>query len=189
MATPSTPQHPLAELSGQASVLIAAPVEQVFAYMADFSRHAEWNRNIYKIWQTSKGPAGVGTRYKSMEGAPPAPISQQLKAMGQVMAGMFDGAKPLSEAEITLLEPPHRIGWVGIFPHAAGEFNRAEWDVRLMSEGEATRVVQRFRYLPKTAAARKMLAALGDATGIAQACSINLGQLRKRLEQHVRQLA
>ena len=181
--------EPLAELTGEAVVLIQAPADIVYDYMADFTRHSEWNKNIYKVWQTTKGLISVGSRFKAMEGAPPASLGKQMRAMVQVMAGMLQGAKAFSEAEITALEPHQRIAWVGIFPKNIGEFNRAEWDVELEPVGNATRVVQRFRYLPQTPAARQMLAVLGDADGIAQACTINLNQLKQRLEQRRLQFA
>ena len=145
MSYSTQPITPLAELTGEATVDIQAPVDAVYDYMADFSRHSEWNKNIYKVWQTTKGPVTVGTRFKSMEGAPPAAIGAQIKAMTQVMVGMLTGAKAFSEAEITALEPHHNIAWVGIFPKSKGEFNRAEWDVELQPMGNATRVVQHFR--------------------------------------------
>lgn len=189
MSNPIPNITPLAELTGEATVIIQAPADVVYDYTADFTRHSEWNKNIYKVWQTTKGAISVGARFKAMEGAPPAAIGKQLKAMAQVIAGMLTGAKVFSEAEITALEPHQHIAWVGIFPKRHGEFNRAEWDVQLVSLGSATCVVQRFRYLPQTSAARQMLTALGDADGIAQACAVNLNQLKQRLEQHRLQFA
>lgn len=185
----SNQTSPLAELTGQASVIIHAPINVVYDYLADFSRHAEWNKNIYKLWQTTKGPIGVGTRFRAMEGAPPAALGKQLKAMVQVMAGMLTGAKPLSEAEITALMPNRHIAWTGIFAKIDGEFNRAEWAIDLEPDGTATRVIQRFRYLPQTTAARHMLAALGDANGIAQSVAVNLGQLKQKVETRRLQFA
>ena len=183
------PITPLAELTGEASVIVQAPADAVYDYLADFTRHAEWNKNVYKVWQTTKGPIAVGTRFKATEGAPPAAFSKQLKAMAQVMAGMLAGAKSFSEAEITALEPGRRVCWVGIFPKTQGEFNRAEWQIELTTTGSGTRVTQSFRYLPQTPQARRMLAALGDANGIAQACAVNLNQLKQRLEQRRLQFA
>lgn len=183
MSTATENITPLAELTGEASVVIQAPADAVYDYLADFTRHSEWNKNIYKVWQTTGGPMAVGARFKAMEGAPPTTIGKQMKAMAQVMKGMLTGAKAFSEAEITALEPHRRIAWVGIFPRSKGEFNRAEWEIELTPMGNATRVVQRFRYLPQTPAARQMLAALGDADGIAQACTVNLNQLKQRLER------
>lgn len=183
------PTAPLVELTGEATVVVQAPADVVYDYLADFTRHSEWNKNIYKVWQTTSGPIAVGSRFRSMEGAPPAALGAQMRAMAQVMAGMLMGAKPLSEAEITALEPHRRIAWVGVFPQSSGEFNRAEWEVHLEPMGNATRVVQRFRYLPQTPAARRMLAALGDADGIAQSVSVNLNQLKQRLEQRQLQFA
>lgn len=189
MTNSSQPGAPMAELVGEATVVVQAPADVIYDYLADFTRHSEWNKNIYKVWQITPGQIAVGSRFRSMEGAPPAAIGAQLRAMAQVMAGVLTGAKPLSEAEITALEPHRRIAWVGIFRRSKGEFNRAEWELHLEPMGNATRVVQRFRYLPQTPAARRMPAALGDADGIAQAVSVNLNQLKQRLEQHRLQFA
>ena len=150
-----TRSEPLVELTGEASVVIQAPVELVYAALADFTRHSSWNKNIYKIWQITPGPVAVGTRFRAMEGAPPAALGRQLRALGHIMAGMLGGAKPLSEAEITALEPGRRIDWVGIFPGRHGEFNRAEWQVELMPSDGGTRLVQR---LPGNAVATSMIA-------------------------------
>ena len=189
MSNSTQPITPLAELRGEASVIVQAPADAVYDYLVDFTRHSEWNKNIYKVWQTTQGPIGVGTRFKTIEGAPPAAFGKQMKAMAQVMAGMLTGAKSFSEAEITALDPGRRVGWVGIFPKTQGEFNRAEWQIELAPTSGGTRVTQSFRYLPQTPQARRMLAALGDADGIAQACAVNLNQLKQRLEQRRLQFA
>ncbi len=72
---------------------------------------------------------------------------------------------------------------VGVFPPSQGKFNRAEWDVELVPRDAGTRVVQHFRYIPQTAVAWQMLAALGDADGIAEVCQVNLKLLKQRLER------
>ena len=45
---------------------IDAPVEKVFDYLADFLRHSEWADVPLKIEQTSGGPVGQGTTFKSV---------------------------------------------------------------------------------------------------------------------------
>ena len=45
--------------------VVNAPVEKVFSYLADFSRHHEWTLNPVKIEQTSAGPVGGGSTFTS----------------------------------------------------------------------------------------------------------------------------
>ena len=45
--------------------VVNAPVEKVFHYLADFSRHHEWTRHPVKIEQTSAGPVGAGSTFTS----------------------------------------------------------------------------------------------------------------------------
>ena len=45
-------------------VVVNAPPEEVFNYLADFTRHHEWGGLPAKLRQTSKGPVGLGTIFK-----------------------------------------------------------------------------------------------------------------------------
>ena len=45
---------------------IGVSAEKVFAYLADFPRHSEWADVPLKIEQTSDGPVGQGTTFKSV---------------------------------------------------------------------------------------------------------------------------
>ena len=47
-------------------ILIDAPVDSVFAYLADLSRHPEWAAHDLHVEQTSEGPVGVGTTFTSV---------------------------------------------------------------------------------------------------------------------------
>jgi len=47
------------------SIDIQAAPEAVFDYLTDFSRHGEWSANPLTIEQVSKGPVGVGSRFRS----------------------------------------------------------------------------------------------------------------------------
>jgi uncharacterized protein YndB with AHSA1/START domain len=47
-----------------ASVTIAKPPEQVFAYLSDVTKHAEWSPKPFRIENLS-GPAGKGTTFTS----------------------------------------------------------------------------------------------------------------------------
>ena len=49
-------------------VVINAPVGQVFQYLADITRHAEWGKADHKleIEKTSEGPVGQGSTFRSV---------------------------------------------------------------------------------------------------------------------------
>ncbi len=50
------------------SVRIGAPVDEVFAYLADFKRHAEWDESTAVVEQLEAGDAhGVGAKFKVQE--------------------------------------------------------------------------------------------------------------------------
>jgi uncharacterized protein YndB with AHSA1/START domain len=44
-------------------VLVAEPVEQVFAFVSDFRNIPKWNYYVQSVDQTSAGEPGVGTTY------------------------------------------------------------------------------------------------------------------------------
>lgn len=46
-------------------ITIDAPVEKVFSYLADFSRHGEWAMHGLEVGQMSQGPVAVGTTFHS----------------------------------------------------------------------------------------------------------------------------
>jgi uncharacterized membrane protein len=55
-------------LQWQRSIQTDAPVDQVYAYLADFSRHGEWSRTIERMEIVSPGDAeGLGARYLTRE--------------------------------------------------------------------------------------------------------------------------
>ena len=49
-------------------IVINAPVEQLFLYLADITRHAEWGQAGHKleIEKTSEGPVGQGSTFRSV---------------------------------------------------------------------------------------------------------------------------
>ena len=50
------------------SVNVAAPAEQVYEFLADFSRHPEWDASTERIEQTEPGDAnGLGAKWKAYE--------------------------------------------------------------------------------------------------------------------------
>ncbi|MCW1968865.1 MAG: SRPBCC family protein [Anaerolineae bacterium] len=172
------------KITGQAEITIQAPIEMVYEYLADFSRHPEWVKNVYKLMPLTPGPQGIGTKFRTIEFTPPTSLGRALAATWQYTLGVFKGVAPMSICEITALTTPTYIAWAGYLTQGkTGVFNRAEWELQLEPHGNATRVIQRFCYLPYTAGSRKMLAALGDGSGIAASCAVSLSKLKQILEQ------
>jgi uncharacterized membrane protein len=172
------------ETIGEISVVVHAPAQTVYDYLLDFTRHSEWVYNLSKVSQVSQGPIGVGTIFRAQEGPPPVSLIRKLNMMIYFIKGLTSGAKPYSEAEITGLEPGRRIAWRAGIPKGAGFFNLAEWEFILESRGQDTCVRQRFRYLPQTPAAERMVGAAGEG-GIERACAASLERLKLVLEQSV----
>ena len=166
---------------GEVTVTIAAPAEQVYAYLADFQRHPEWVKNVSQVTPLRPGETGVGATFRTNEGPPPVGAASTLRMMVHFVAGVLGGAKPYSEATITALEPPSRIAWRAGIPKGAGFFNRAEWEFVLEPRGASTQVTQRYCWQPQTPGAEKMVGAAGPE-GLRQAVAVSLGRLKARLE-------
>jgi len=45
---------------------IQRPIEEVFAYLADFTNIPEWNYYVRQVRQLTAGPVAVGTRYEQV---------------------------------------------------------------------------------------------------------------------------
>ena len=46
-------------------ITINAPVEKVFDYVSDFSRHGEWSGHGLQVSKSSEGPVAVGATYST----------------------------------------------------------------------------------------------------------------------------
>lgn len=169
------------EIRGQTTILIQAPVGNVYDYLLDFTRHPEWVKNLQKVSQEQSGPVEVGTTFQTQEGPPPVALGQQLRMMFHFVRGLLSGSKGYSRAEITGLEPNRRIAWKAGVPKGEGYFNLAHWEILLEDRGAFTHLTQRFVYQPQTAIAQRMMSAAG-AAGIEKACQVSLQQLKARLE-------
>ncbi len=170
------------EIKGETSLIINVPAETVYTYLSDFTRHPEWVQNLQRVRPVSSGPVGVGAVFQAQEGPPPVPLAQKIIMMFFFMSGVVRGAKSYSRAEITALEPYRRIAWRAGVPKGEGYFNLAQWEFILEPQGQATRLIQRFQYLPQNPTAERMVGAAG-AEGIAKACAVSLARLKTILEQ------
>ena len=78
-----------------ASIQIARPPEDVFAYIADLSRHGEWQSQIQEIKVETVGPTRVGSRSREKRKAPGFPAAW-------------------ATYEITAFDPPRSASFRGI---------------------------------------------------------------------------
>jgi uncharacterized membrane protein len=93
------------EHSWKQTIRIDRPVEEVYAYLADFPRHAEWAQTVVQLEKISGGTgAGVGTRYKTTE-------RQAFQADRKPREALTRGMKATTVCEITELVPNRRIAW------------------------------------------------------------------------------
>lgn len=78
-------------------ILVNAPLQSVFDYVSDLTRHPEWSSGRLKIEAVASGPIAVGKEYVSH---------------GEV-AGQKD--RP-NKVQIMEYKPPHRFGFVANDP-------------------------------------------------------------------------
>ena len=93
----------------------ALPIDEVFAFVADFANSAKWDPGVASSERIGEGPVGVGARYQ----------------LGIRMRGKVS---PM-EYRITTYEPPRRVVLAG-----DGSGVRAIDDIRFEPAGAGTRV-------------------------------------------------
>ena len=73
------------------SITIHRPIEEVFAFVADYSNNVKWQSGVISAEFTSPGPVGVGTTFK--------------------YDAEFMGRKLETTGELTAYDPPKMIAW------------------------------------------------------------------------------
>lgn len=93
----------------------ALPIDEAFAYVADFANSQEWDPGVETAERIDDGPVGVGARYR---------------------LGVYLGKRvaPM-DYEITTFEPPHRVVLVG-----SGSGVSATDDIRFASTATGTTI-------------------------------------------------
>jgi uncharacterized protein YndB with AHSA1/START domain len=110
----------------EVSTDIAAPVEDVYRYLADFPRHKEWSVGVAELAPVADGRVGVGAEFAASETIP---------------------MKFASRARVMALEPPRRVAWEA----TDGRLLRVEWALELSPTDDGTRLVERSRWRPRNA--------------------------------------
>src|SRR4051794_24645460 len=129
------------DMTWQGTVDIAAPVDKVYSYLADFPKHCEWAQTLEQMEQKKPGDAtGVGAVYKTTE-------RQKLQSDRPPRGPMPEGAfKGTTECEVTALTPNSRVAWrahpapVGMGVHAEMSFDLTPID------SNHTRLVQNVNF-------------------------------------------
>src|SRR4051794_21843979 len=103
------------------SIDLAAPPGEVYRYLADFARHAEWSMSVAVLEQVTPRPVGVGTEFKASETLP-----QEL----------------VSFARITALEEPTLICWES----TDYQVFRTRWSIALTPRNGGAHLVQRAHF-------------------------------------------
>jgi hypothetical protein len=138
----------------QNTVTIRRPVEDVFAFLADFENVPRWNKAILWTRKTSPGPVGVGTTYR------------QARTVPSTSEEGF---------EVTGFEPPRRLevhGDIGPFAATIGYL--------LAPMGDSTQLTNAVDLAPSSGALR-LLAPLA-AFRVKGAVAANLDTLTRILE-------
>lgn len=92
-------------ISWQGVIVIDAPVERVYAYLADLPRHAEWAQSVQQLVLVQPGDAsGVGAVYRTAE-------RQAWQADRAPRAPLTEGVAGTTMCEVLELVPGRRIAW------------------------------------------------------------------------------
>ena len=77
-----------------ASVVVNRRPEEVFAYLADVSRHGEWSPKPYRVEALTEGPVRVSSRFRSVGWLPRQPETVN-EVEGELVVG--DGLRQFVE--------------------------------------------------------------------------------------------
>lgn len=102
---------------------IAASIDVVYDYLADFQRHREWSTGIGELEQLTPGAIGEGTEFKASETVP---------------------VKFISYSRITVLDRPRRIAWQSWDNRTF----RVQWAFDLSPTAGGTHLVQTAEFSP-----------------------------------------
>jgi uncharacterized protein YndB with AHSA1/START domain len=136
------------------TLTIRRPIEEVFAFLADFENVPRWNHAIESTTKTSPGPVGVGSSYRQIR---------------------LEPSRSEEGFEVTVFEPGSRLAIDG----EIGPFH-ARVDYRLEPIEGATRLINDVELQPSSAVS-KLLAPFAGSK-IKAAVAENLDALKRVLE-------
>jgi uncharacterized protein YndB with AHSA1/START domain len=135
------------------TLMIARPIEDVFAFLSDLENVPKWNYAIVETRKVSEGPVGVGTVYRQVRSVP---------------------SRSEERLEITTYNPPHQLAIRGqLGPFASHLF----YALDATPEGtRATNTVEVERHGPGRLLGRVAVPRVRDAV------AANLWRLKELLE-------
>ncbi|MGD8490551.1 MAG: SRPBCC family protein [Anaerolineae bacterium] len=173
------------EVSYETSVVVNAPVDMVYDYIADFPRHVEWNHQPTRMIAVKEGPVQVGSQYQTYEKTA-SNLSFGTKMMFAVMgpiSKLMWGSADYTLAEITALEPNQRVAWKARAPSTKkGDLMRMNWEILLQPQNGATKVVQRCQIVPPTESPMFGMVNEGTAAQGCEEATANLQRMRSIIE-------
>lgn len=120
------------------TITIAAPSEQVYTFLADFPRHAEWAQSVVQLTLVRCGDGqGVGAIYRTSE-------RQGWQADRRPGAPLTQGVSGDTWCQVTELVPGRRLAWrswVGV----PGVRHEGHFAVELEEVADSTRLTQTIR--------------------------------------------
>ncbi len=128
----------------QTSININAPIADLYAYLADFPRHIEWNHQPTALTPLQAGPIVVGSQFSTAEGVPRDMPAIQKLLFGLIMPifRLIYGMEHNSIATITALNAPTDIAWEARLPARKGDVMRMTWRLTLEENADGTVVTQ-----------------------------------------------
>jgi uncharacterized membrane protein len=120
----------------RASVDIARPIDEVFAYVADYANDPAWRAEVRDMRFLSDGPPGVGSRVRE--------------------TAVLWGRRVVTESVITAHEPNRRVA----FEAVAGPF-RVSGSRTVEAVEDGTRLTYELEWRPGSRAGRLIAPAMG----------------------------
>jgi hypothetical protein len=118
---------------------IGRSAADIYAYLADFTRHVEWAHTYLSVEVSGDAPLRVGSLLRVSE-------RQDLRwdKRPRTTIGDREGRDYTTTLEIAALNPAHRIGWGTLYVGGPLDGVRGEWELVLEPVLEAITIV-RFR--------------------------------------------
>lgn len=142
--------------SNTVSIEIQAPPEEIFAYLVDFTRHAEWSSSVVAIKLVGGETGQVGAEYAATESIP---------------------TEMTTYARITALDAPRRIEWESTDKRVF----RTNWTLEIEPIGEYSRLTQSVTFHPLSLFALRVLYTVRVPI-VANENLQSLGRIKQNLE-------
>ncbi len=117
------------------TITIAARIEQVYAYLADLPRHAEWAQSVQQLTVKKPGDSnGVGAIYVTAE-------RQGWQADRQPFEPLRSGIPGDTMCQVVALNPHHTISWRSWVPYP-GVVHAGDYSFQLEATPNGTQLTQ-----------------------------------------------